>query len=549
MAVAGAGVGCDPDLFYLPDESLAGTGGAGADPNPSDSIRPAPAGRVARLSHAQWENSVRDLLRLDEPSGLSASFPEQARSAGYVFDNAAAALRVEQALWGAYGPAATSLAQTVTSDAARLARLLPDVAGDDAARARAFVEAFGQRAFRRPLTDDELASYLELHTLGQSSYADVSGFDAGVRLVIEAMLQSPFFLYRIESSTAIDGELVVLSDWEIAQRLSYFLTNSMPDDALFDAARAGELSTPGGLRAQIERLLDTAAARAALGHFHDQLLNLTSYTSISPSPALYPNVSSDFGRAALASTRALLDDLVFNQGDGFRELMTTNRAFVNADLAGVYGLSGDFDAALVPVQLPADERRGLFTQAGFLAANATGISPDPIHRGVFIAKRMLCRTIAAPPDNVTPLPPTGNGTNRQVVEDHTESQPGCAACHEHLINPYGFVFESYDAVGSYRTIDNGLPVDTSAAPLLDGGAVAMADALAFADALSTSRDAHECFAQHLFEYALGRSATSDDDTMITSLGRASLDGASIVELVAHLAGSAPFIRRSAEELP
>ena len=203
----------------------------------------------------------------------------------------------------------------------------------------------------------------------------------------------------------------------------------------------------------------------------------------------------------------------------------------------------------MPVELPETERRGLFTQVGFLATNATGLSPDPIHRGVFMAKRMLCRTISAPPDNVTPIPPTGEGTNRQVVEDHTQSQDTCAACHTRLINPYGFVFENYDAIGAYRTMDNGLPVDASVTPLIDTGEVAVSGAVEFAEVLAGSREAHECFARHLLEYARGRQHTDVDQGMIDALRRASLEDQPIKELILTLAESESFSKRSTEELP
>lgn len=534
--------GCDPG-FIGPEEDGAKPDGGGAGPAGT----PAPTGRVARLSHAQWENSVRDLLRLERTSGLSDGFPMEAQGAGFLFDNPADTLQIEQALSAAYASAAARLAQTVTSRMSLLSRVVPESSGDESARARAFVVEFGQRAFRRPLSDAEVEAYLAVFADGRSAYDDATGFAAGVRLVIETLLQSPYFLYRIEWSSEVEAGRVVLSGWELAQRLSYFITNSMPDDVLFEAARAGQLGAPDGVRDQVERLLGESAAQGALGHFHDQLLDLPRYAAIAPSPLLFPQVSSAFGEAALASARATLDDLVFAQRLGFRELMTTTRAFVNADLAPVYGLSGGFGAELEPVELPAEERRGVFTQAGFLAANATGVSPDPIHRGVFIAKRILCRSIAAPPNDVTPLPPSGLGTNRQMVEEHTQSGPGCASCHESRINPYGFVFENYDAVGSYRTLDNGFPVDASATPMLDGRYAAVDDAIGFASALASSREAHDCFARHLYEYAIGRSATEADDLLISSLGRASLDGASIVELVSTIAGSPAFLERSAEE--
>jgi hypothetical protein len=229
--------------------------------------------------------------------------------------------------------------------------------------------------------------------------------------------------------------------------------------------------------------------------------------------------------------------------------MTSTEAFVNDDLARVYGVEGSFGPEFVKVQLPPNERRGIFNQLGFLAANATSINPDPIHRGVFIATRVLCLGIAAPPDGVPPLPPIVGGTNREIVQNHTQSSPVCAACHGTVINPFGFPFENYDASGAYRTSDNGEPVDASSTPRIDGAELPVDNSLELAEALGSSRQAHECFASHLVEYAFGRETERLDDALIEELTTASLGGAPILELIARIAESPAFLARSAEELP
>jgi hypothetical protein len=229
--------------------------------------------------------------------------------------------------------------------------------------------------------------------------------------------------------------------------------------------------------------------------------------------------------------------------------MTSTRAFVNAELSQVYGLQGTFGDNFVKVNLPEAERRGIFNQLGFLAANSTSVHPDPIHRGVFIATRVLCLGIAAPPDGVPPLPPITQGTNRQVVASHTESSPVCSACHSQLINPFGFPFENYDATGAYRTTDNGAPVDASATALIDGERVSVRNSVELAEVLAESRDAHECFVSHLVEYAFGRAHGAPDQGLIDSLTDASMNGTSILELLVRIAESPAFMTRSTEELP
>lgn len=510
---------------------------------------PAPSGRFARLTHAQWENAVRDLLLLEGTPGLSQTFPSDARTAGFVFDNHQVALEVDQVLAGAYASAAEALAARVAGDPARLERLLPPSTGDERERARVFITVFGERAFRRPLEASEVDAFVALFELGKEAYDDASGFTAGIRILIEAFLRSPFFLYRVESSTAASGATIPLSGFELAQRLSFLLTNSIPDEALLRAARSGQLTRPSDVRREASRLLAEPSASEAVVGFHDQLLEFEKFENINPSRRAYPDLPESFAESVVTSSRLFIEDLVASQGN-FQALMTSNQAFVNEDLAPVYGVSGDFGPEFVKVSLPEDERRGILNQIGFLAANATSINPDPIHRGVFVATRVLCARIAAPPDGVPPLPPIENGTNREIVANHTETSPVCQACHGTVINPFGFAFENYDAAGGYRTTDNGEPVDASVRPIIDGAPLDIANSVELAEALGQSRQAHECFASHLVEYAFGRRLErAVDEPLVSALTEASLEGAPIVELLVRITESPAFLSRSTEELP
>jgi len=523
----------------------------GGDPSdvPAAGFAPAPAGRFARLTHGQWENTVRDLLRLDDVSGLSSTFPSDARTAGFLFDNHELSLEVDQVLSSAYASAAEAVAARVSQDPAALARLLPPETSNERERARLFITLFGERAFRRPLETQEIDTFSSLFELGRNAYDDTSGFAAGARLVIEAFLRSPFFLYRVESSTDPVGATIPLSDYEVAQRLSYLFTGSMPDDALFEAARTGALTQPRGVRLQAIRLLTTPGAQRSIVGFHDQLLDFEKYETISPSPRFFPGLSETYADEVRTSSELFIQDLVVNEAGSFAELMTSTEAFVNDDLARVYGLEGQFGSAFVKAELPANERRGFFNQLGFLAANSTSVNPDPIHRGVFVATRVLCLAIAAPPDGVPPLPPIENGTNREIVENHTQSSPVCQACHATLINPLGFPFENYDAAGGYRTSDNGEPIDATSRPIIDGEQRDINNSVELAELLSQSRQAHECFVSHLAEYAFGRERGRADDDLIQALTEASLGGAPILELLVRIAESAAFLARSTEELP
>lgn len=541
-------------LLLLSLGALACEAFAIGDATPADgpaATEIAPSPRFTRLSHAQWENSLRDLLRL-EPTAkpYSASFRADPRQSGFIFSANALAMEVDQALWTNYQRAAADVAAHVTGDPTRLARILPPATMGDAERARAFIRDVGLRAHRRPLDDVDTAAYLALFEQGAALVDGVPPFVAGVRVVLEAMLLSPHFLYRIERSSTADGAVVPLDGYEVASRLSFMLWNTMPDETLFAAAATGELTRPSGVGTQVQRMLADARAADALYTFHRQLHDVDRFDVIAPSKAFFASAPARLGELAekeyTSTVRAL-----YARGAGLREMLTTTDSFVDASLARIHGLAGTFGADLVPAKLDPAIRRGLFTQIGFLASHATPVDPDPIHRGVFIAKRVACIPVSAPPGMVPPLPPPGNRTNRETVEAHTEA-PGtaCAGCHTAIVNPFGFPFEMYDAIGAHRTMDRGKPVNTVAAPLIDGQPTMVRDAVELMDRLAGARSTHECYARHLLEFAHGRPSVDQDAGVITQLGARSLSGnPSIKDLVVALVTSPAFLNRSVEELP
>ncbi len=548
--LAGGTAGADGDGGN--DAGDAGTtdGNDGGDAGPADEL-PAPTTRLFRLTHVQWENTVQDLLYLPEPTGLSADFRTDPNVGGFLFDNNAATLEVDQALWQSYQRAAVQIAEMVTGDPTLLAAIVPPDGGDPDARALQFVSELGRRAYRRPLADDERDALLASFDAAPALYEGVDPFVAGVRLVIETVLQSPHFLYRIETSTTPDGDVIPLTSHELAQRLSYLLWDSMPDDALFDAADADELVSADGLRAQAQRMLDDARARPVVQHFHDQAFDTKKFANAAPSPAFYPDAPEDIGAIALEENHRFIEDVVFEQDGGIAALLTSNETFVNDQLAALYGLQGSYGAEYQKATLDAAQRKGLLTQIGFLAANSSTVNPDPIHRGVFIAKRLACMTIAAPPNGVPPLPPADGRSNRQTVEDHTQ-QPGtaCVGCHATLINPFGFPFENYDAVGTWRTEDAGFAVDAAADVSLDGGTVHVTSAVELADALAASPSVHECYTKHWVEFAFGRPFAPEDEAFAARVGEASQTGDMAVrELLLEIAASNAFRNRATQELP
>jgi hypothetical protein len=471
--------------------------------------------------------------------------------AGFIFDNDATSLEVDEALWTGYRLAAGQVAELVTEDPAALAELMPPEGPSEAERIDTFVREFGLAAYRRPPTDEEVAVLTDLFAAAPALYPEVDdAFVAGIRHVIEAVLQSPNFLYRIERSETLVGEMIPLDDYEIASRLSYFLWNTMPDQALFDAAGGGTLHTQAQVSTEAERMIQDPRAADMVVRFHHQLLDAEKIATISPSPNFFPDAPADLPVLAATEHERFVRDVVFGGGGGLRELLTSTSTFVEDDLAAIYGVPGVVGDDFVEVSLDPTQRQGIFTQIGFLASNSTSVDPDPIHRGVFVAQRMLCHQIAAPPDGVPPLPPLEpDQTNRERVEAHT-SAPQCATCHASYINPHGFPFESYDALGTWRTTDNGKPVDTATNVFVDNELTPISGAIEFVQLMAASPGVHACYAEHWLEYTVGRNSTTDDELAIARLGTTSLqDELSIQELLIAVTTSPFFLNRAAEELP
>ena len=516
--------------------SGSGTTGTGTT---GGSVDPEVVTRIARLTHDQYDATVQDLLGImDSPA---AQFAPDALN-GFDFDTSVD-FEVDSRLAPQYRAAAEALAERVVTDTAVFERVVPC---DSAATgcAAQFIAEFGQRAFRRPLNSDEEARFLALFEQGPSLITSGDAFRDGVQLVVEAMLQSPQFLYRVELSDEVgDTGSIALNDWEIASRLSYFLHGSMPTEELFDRARAGELGSIEQVQNVLGDLLAHERAMTQLVSFHAQAWDFARFSRITPDRDIYPNAPDDIvDSVRLASDRYLQD--VIEAGGGLRELLTAPYAYADPGLAPLYGEAGV--SGLVRIELDPAERKGLLMQVGFLASHAYAIDTDPIHRGLFVVRELLCRNIPDPPAgaSMTPLPETDEPieTTREEV-DLLTGQAGCVNCHQQ-INPPGFAFEGFDAVGQIRTMENGVPVDTSGTFLLDEAEVAFSGAVELVDALAESAEARSCYAAKWLEFAYGRALGSGDADAIAELAVP----VSVNQLVARLTTTQGFLTRKPNEV-
>jgi hypothetical protein len=521
-----------------------GQGGAQGLPSspPASTLVKTP--RLARLSRQQWANTVRDLLHLSDIADVESGVSGDAL---INFDNEAEALFVTEQLRQQLADAAEKLAAKVVGDPASLARLVPaNAPADTAGRARAFITAFGLRAFRRPLTEAEVTSHLALFNQGPTLYPGVDAFQSGVNLVLQAMLQSPHFLYRTELVAASAGATKVpLSDYEVSAKLAFALTNTMPDDELFAAAAAGQLHEPAQVLAHARRLLDSAPGLTGLNNFNLQVYRLGTYDGIMRDQQVFPDFKPGTP-AAMRQEVLQFIDWIFKEGRGIKDLYTTPVSFVNATLAPLYGVaspsSGD---TLAKVDLDPSQRSGLLTQAGFLSSYITDDDPDIIHRGVFIATRLLCVTLPPPSPKATALIDLQpNMTNRERVEMTTGKGTCGETCHANLFNPLGYAFENYDAVGKWRTTDHGKPVNAADSYRLDGELKSFSNGVELSRALAEAQQLHGCYVGNMLTYLHGRALTEDDKPTIDYYARSSRAGMiSLRDLELAVVTSDAFLNR------
>ncbi len=393
-------------------------------------VKPQPA--LRRLTHSQYNHTVRDLL--GDQTRPADQFPPEDFING--FTNQSQAQSLSPLLIEAYSGAAEKLARNAFrgGDTRGLIPCKPSAA----CRAR-FVREFGLKAFRRPLDPDEQKRY-------ETLLSKETDFVAGAQLVIEAMLQSSNFLFRPDEASDAKAKAYVT-----ASRLSYAIWDSMPDAELFGAAARGELATPQGVQKVARRMLDHPRAREALNEFTSQWLRFDRVLTASKDRRKYPQFTRETAVAMTQEARTFVSDLVWNDRN-FMELFTANYGYVNADLAPIYKVPApakEFDKVAFPA---GSERAGILGQGLFLALTAKPEDSSPTARGLFVREQFLCQHVPDPPAGVnTNLPAVTEAkpqTNRDRMSEHA-TNPSCATCHK-LIDPIGFGFEKFDAIGAKR---------------------------------------------------------------------------------------------------
>jgi hypothetical protein len=473
---------------------------------PSVSARP-----LRRLSPLQYRNTVRELLgdpEFDPGYDDDAAVPTE-RGIRQLRSGVEAALERKAAWTQPVFPCDTAGA--------------PDLAC-----AETFIETFGTRAFRRPLTDDDRKWLLGVY---QSALLDVEFADA-MDVVFGTILQAPAFVYIIETGEPVEeapAELRQLTDHELASRLSYLLWDTMPDAALLEAADAGELRTDDGLRTQVDRMLDDPRTEGKIQHVVSDWLQLDggelhfSLEETAKDPELFPQYGPALQEAMRIELEAFVHRIIFEEDGSFERLLTDHHAYVNGPLAELYGIvGGPTGDEWAWVELDPQQRGGLLTRAAFLTVYGSAKVHSPIRRGVFVIEEMLCTGLGEPPPNASDIPveggevedDDGNTSVRSVRDDVDVRTQGddCQACHR-LINPVGFSFEHYDAIGGWQDEEliSGLPIDATGDLPFSDVQGPLTDALDLSDRLATSTQVRECFADRWMTRALGQPPGPEDE--------------------------------------
>ncbi len=445
---------------------------------------------LRRLSHVEYGNTVRDLLGLTSRPELGFATDNDVHG----FLNHSDALQIPPLLLEQYRDAAEELAEAAVVQ--RFEELMP-CPESTAVCAADFVEQFGRRAFRRPLTEADRSRYMAIFT----TVAGEDGFAQGIQWVITAMLQSPHFLYRSELG-ADDGESFVLTDWELATELSYLVLQTTPDMELLDAAAAGLDSAT--LTEELERLVGDPRSTGTLEKFTGQWLLLDRLPIVARDSEVYPEFTDSI-RVDMAGE---VQRLIAAGSDGtIDELLLAEEGFMTPELAAFYGVPAGTDPdaqGFSRTSLEGTGKSGLLATGALLTVHALPTGSSPIHRGVLVRERLLCQELPPPPANVDASPPPVDPelSTRERYEAHS-AVPECAACHA-LIDPIGFAFEHYDGVGRWRDTDGPHTIDATGEIVSSSSSDGAFDGLAELSAhLATSDEVEECYSQQWLRFGTG----------------------------------------------
>jgi len=501
-------------------------------------------GRVTlrRLNRAEYNNTIRDLVGIQfQPA---EDFP--ADDVGNGFDNMGDVLTLPPLLMEKYLVAAEKIVSLAMADPEAHARIfLYQPAGDKAGdqNGRKILEEFARRAYRRPVFPGELDRLVSLVKLAESNG---DSFDEGIRVALQAILVSPHFLFRVERERRLPNSLNTvqpISDFELATRLSYFLWSSMPDEELFTLAKNGTLRQEGNLEVQARRMLVDPKSQALVENFASQWLQTRNLKTFAPDPGRFPDFDEPL-RAAMLKETELFFEAVMKEDRSVLDFLDADFTFVNERLARHYGISGIKGEEFRRVSLAGTPRGGVLTLASVLSVTSNPTRTSPVKRGKWILENIFASPPPPPPPDAGELKEGKEveltGTLRQRMEQH-RANPNCATCHQRM-DPLGFGFENFDAIGAWRTREGQFPVDASGT-LPDGRTFRGPRELKAI--LKTRADEFcRCLTEKMLTYALGRGVESYDKCTVDQVaGALAKNKHKFSTLVIEIVKSDPFQMR------
>ncbi len=513
----------------------------GACARPTDKNRPSTqSGPVTvpaepalrRLLARQYRRSVGALLG---PAAEAAANPPSDTQLNGFTSIAASQLSMNDSLVAAYEGSARKIASAAMLDTQRLEGWMKckPASVSDANCFGSFIERFGRHAWRRPVSTQERDDYV---ALAQQGAIAEKNFFAGVKLALSALLQSPNFLYQVELGQPNPSRADVrdLTGYEVATRMSFLLVGRTPDAALLDAAATGELDAEVGVRNWATKLLDAPDSAQAIRDFFSELLVLGEIPALAKDPNLFPEFSPALGESMTEEALRIVEDVIRRDAP-ITEILTTSQTFLDAPLAGLYGVAAPAKA-WSPTTLPlSQERSGILTSAAVMTRQSHATSTSATYRGLLVMERFLCTTMPPPPPGVvTTLPPSSTApTLRERLHVH-QAEPSCRACH-FMADGIGLTFEKFDAIGRFRATENDAKIDTHGEVDLIGswdGPRELGQVLAASTAVKT------CMLQQLHRYASGHIEVDGEWPAINELLKQwSSEGHSfrrlLVDLVSH----------------
>ena len=409
--------------------------------------------------------------------------------------------------------------------------------------ARKILTGLARKAYRRPVTDSETERLLTYYQRGRNNDGS---FDSGIETALAFMLVNPRFLFRSEAdpASAVPGKPYRISDYDLASRLSFFLWSSIPDEPLLTLAGQGKLHEPAILEQQVRRMLTDKRADALVRNFLGQWLYLRNLKGTSPDQQIFPDFDDNLRQAFQKETELFVGS-VMREDRSVVDLVNADYTFVNERLARHYGIPNVYGDYFRKATIPNPARRGLLGQGSILTVTSYANRTSPVLRGKWVLTNIMGTPPPPPPPNVPPLKEISSGTMRQRMEEH-RANPACGACHK-VMDPIGFSLENFDAIGEWRTTDQGARIDASGV-LADGtkidGSPALLNFLA-----ARPEQFVRTMTKMLMTYALGRATDYYDMPVVRGIERdAAKQNYRFSALVLGIVNSPPFQMKVAPQL-